>query len=73
MGHSAEKSKYEFNRITSRSNTLINLMFIIICIIFVAPLVLVLMVSFSSEQAILQHGYQLIPSSLSASAYEYVF
>ena len=73
MGHSAEKSKYEFNRITSRSNTLINLMFIIICIIFVAPLVLVLMVSFSSEQAILQHGYQFIPSSLSASAYEYVF
>lgn len=73
MGHSAAKSKYEFNRISSRSNALVNLMFIIICIIFIAPLVLVVMVSFSSEAAINAHGYQFLPSSFSVSSYEYVF
>jgi putative aldouronate transport system permease protein len=73
MGHSAAKKRYEFNRISARSNALVNLLFIIICVIFIAPLVLVLAVSFTSETAINAHGYQFWPAEFSADAYTYVF
>ncbi len=67
-----KKEQYEFNKITSRSNFVINLIFIIICIVFIAPLVLVFMVSISSKQSLDANGYQFIPSGFSTTAYTYI-
>ncbi|WP_416201132.1 MAG: L-arabinose transport system permease protein AraQ [Thermocaproicibacter melissae] len=73
MDHSAVKKRYVFNRISARSNALINLLFIIICVVFIAPLVLVLMVSFSSKAALDANGYQFWPAEFSTEGYQYVF
>lgn len=51
---------------------LLNLVFIIICLLFILPLLLVLSISFSSEQSILQYGYQLIPREFTVASYEYI-
>lgn len=51
---------------------LLNLVFIIICLLFILPLLLVLSISFSSEQSILLYGYQLIPREFTVASYEYI-
>jgi putative aldouronate transport system permease protein len=64
---------YAFNRISPRANRIINVIFIVICILFIAPLILVVMVSFSSTQSINLHGYQFWPSSFDVASYKYIF
>jgi putative aldouronate transport system permease protein len=72
MDQKNTKEAYVFNRISRRSNGIINLIFVLICIAFIAPLILVIMVSFSSKQAIDLHGYQFFPSSFSVDSYQYI-
>lgn len=67
------KKRYEFNKITAHSNIIINLIFILICIMFIAPLILVLMVSFSSKQSLDANGYQFWPTRFDTTAYQYIF
>ena len=52
---------------------LIHLMFILICLSFVIPIMYVISVSLSSEQAIREFGYQLFPKELTLDAYRHVF
>jgi putative aldouronate transport system permease protein len=66
-------SGYEFNRITERSNLIINLIFVLICILFIAPLILVVMVSLSSKQSLDAYGYQFWPAGFDLKAYQYIF
>ncbi|WP_411676065.1 carbohydrate ABC transporter permease [Caproicibacter sp.] len=69
-----EKSKnYEFNKVTARSNFTINLIFVLICILFLAPLILVVMVSFSSKESLDTYGYQFWPAAFDLKAYQYIF
>jgi putative aldouronate transport system permease protein len=65
--------RYRINEISGRTNLVINLMFIFYCILCIAPIVLVLMVSFTDEQAILLQGYKFLPGKFSLYAYEYLF
>lgn len=51
---------------------IINTMFIFICICCVIPLIMILSVSFSSEQSILHNGYSLFPKEVSLFAYKYI-
>jgi ABC-type sugar transport system, permease component len=64
--------KQEVNKISLHSNIIINVVFILIAILFVLPLILVFMVSISSERAISTYGYQFWPSQFSAAAYYYL-
>lgn len=73
MDKAIHKKNYEFNRITAHSNGIINLIFILICILFIAPLILVLMVSFSSKQSLDTYGYQFWPAGFDLTAYKYIF
>ena len=50
-----------------------HILFILIAIICIYPLLLVVGVSFSSEQDVVQNGYQLIPEHISLKGYAYVF
>lgn len=52
---------------------LIHTFFIIFCLTFVLSFLLVVSVSFSDENDLNKHGYQLIPKTFSLEAYKYVF
>lgn len=57
----------------SIGTALIHLFFIVTCLTFIIPMVYVLSISFSSEQAISDFGYSLIPKVWSLDAYKHIF
>lgn len=59
---------------SSRSGQItINIIFILLCIICVAPLLLLVASSFTEESTLLQYGYNFIPRRFSIGAYTYLF
>ena len=61
------------NQISWSANTLLNIWFGIWTLLCVLPLLLVVIVSFSSEQSIFEKGYSFLPLEWSTSAYEFFF
>ena len=51
----------------------LNIILILLCVIVIAPMVLLVSVSLSSEADIAEHGYSFIPRKIDFTAYEYVF
>lgn len=51
----------------------LNLVFIILCLLIVAPFVLLLSVSLSNEQDVIFNGYSFFPRKFDLTAYKYVF
>jgi putative aldouronate transport system permease protein len=66
------KKQGKLNQISATGNILLNVLFIVITIVCMAPVLLVLSISFSSEEAIRHGGYSFIPQELSLKAYDYV-
>jgi len=64
--------KYRVNQIKTSTNLLINLFFILVSVTCIAPVLLVIAISVTSEQSIRQYGYQFIPSEFSTEAYDYL-
>jgi len=60
------------NEISAVSNVIFNILFIIISVTCIAPVVLVLSISVSSEESIREYGYQFIPKAFSGEAYNYL-
>lgn len=52
---------------------ILHVLFIVLCVLFIVPFVLVIAISFSNEQDIIMEGYSFIPKHFDLSAYEYVF
>ncbi len=67
----ADKGKNP-NQISTTSNILWNLFFIIAAVICIAPVVLVIVVSLTDEMEILRNGYSFFPKAFSTKAYEYI-
>ena len=61
------------NRISKTTDRILNLIFLIWTLACVLPLILVVIVSFSSEQSIFQNGYSFFPSEWSLDAYRFFF
>ncbi len=61
------------NRISRGADRLLNLIFTLWALTCVLPLLLVVIVSFSSEQSIFQNGYTFFPSEWSLDAYRFFF
>lgn len=57
----------------SVGNIIINLFFIIFSLCFILPLILIVIISFSSTTSIIELGYTFFPSKWSTEAYEYIF
>ena len=55
-----------------KSQIVLNIILIIMCIVTLYPLLLCLGVSFSNEQDILREGYKVIPKHFDLSGYKYV-
>lgn len=53
--------------------TLINFIFILVSVSCVLPFILIVAISFTSESAIMEYGYRLIPKEISTIAYDLVF
>lgn len=45
----------------------------IMCVVYLFPMYMAVIVSFSSDESILRNGYQIIPTSFSAEAYKLLF
>ena len=52
---------------------ILNLVFIVMCIIFIIPFILLLSISFSNEIDIAKYGYSIIPRHFDLTAYRYLF
>lgn len=52
---------------------LTHLLFTLITLSMIIPFILVISISFTDDNAILEHGYQFIPSVFSLKAYDYIF
>ena len=65
------RKKLRKNAISVKVNTILLIMLGIFALICVLPVVLVVIVSFSSEQSIFENGYSFFPTEFSLAAYEY--
>ena len=70
---SSSKVKWRLNKISRPSNIIFNIMFILILILFLTPVLLVVMISISSESSVLHNGYHFIPEAFSTASYQFLF
>ncbi len=61
------------NSISKKTNIFFNIIFISYCFICIAPLVLVFMVSITSEKSLVENGYSFFPSEITFYTYKYLF
>ncbi len=68
-----EEGLSRFNRIRPMTNTLGSLLFILLALLAVAPVMFVIVISFSSEASIAKNGYSFLPEAWGTSAYKYMW
>lgn len=77
MGRKTIYSKAEqpnrLNRISPATNTVFHILLLIFAVLCIVPLVLVFMVSVSSEASLAANGYRFVPSSFSGAAYSFLW
>lgn len=71
LRHRKNHNEKMMNAISMRTNTILLIFLTIFAAICVLPLLLVVMVSFSSEQSIFVKGYSFFPEEFSLEAYRY--
>jgi putative aldouronate transport system permease protein len=67
------KTSNRANSIAPATNLIFNLIFIVYCIVCIAPLILVFMVSITEQTSLVNNGYSFFPSKISFDAYHYLF
>ncbi|AZN38778.1 carbohydrate ABC transporter permease [Paenibacillus albus] len=71
------RAKYEsgldkFNRVSNTTNVVFHIIFILLALVCLVPVIVVLSISFSSEDSIRNTGYHLIPTALSGESYHFI-
>jgi len=61
------------NMLPSWAQWSVNIVFILYTLLCIIPIVLLVMVSFSSEDAVMREGYKFIPSAFDTGAYDFLF
>lgn len=67
------KRKIDFNSISTKSNLVINIFFVIVCLVSIFPILLIFMVSITDSKSLLEQGYTIFPKVISFQAYSYLF
>jgi putative aldouronate transport system permease protein len=62
-----------FTRVSPATNMVFNVIMIALALVCVVPMLLVLSISFSSEDSLREYGYRLIPRDFSLEGYSYLF
>ncbi len=68
-----KKSTFQINRIHPGTNAAFNVLFVLLAACAILPVVLVFMISISSEESIRQVGYSFFPVQFSSSAYQFLW
>jgi putative aldouronate transport system permease protein len=68
-----KNSALRFTRISPATNVAFNAIVVILALICIVPMLLVVSISFSAEEALREYGYRLIPRSFSLEGYTYLF
>lgn len=78
--HAASRKKYDGGPVFEEKDTnstttkvVVNVILIVFSIVCLIPMLLTISVSITDNKTLLQQGYQIIPSKLSADAYFYLF
>lgn len=66
------KNTFSSNSISKPTNFIFNFLFVCYCFICIAPLILVFMVSITSEKSLVVNGYSFFPSEISFFTYKYL-
>ncbi len=66
------RRKKEFNRLNRKWNVIFTLLLVLVGILVAAPMLLILIVSFSSEASIAKVGYSFFPAEWSLEGYRYL-
>lgn len=56
-----------------KENIIVHIIFTLVCLCFIVPFLYVIVISFTSEEELLQDGYKLFPKTWSLEAYKFVF
>ncbi len=67
-----KKNRFQGNDITQGSNFILNTAFFLYSFLCLAPIVLVIAVSFTDEKSLATNGFSFIPKMLSLGAYEFL-
>lgn len=63
----------KFNAISKPTNTILNIIFIILAALCIVPFLFVVIISFTNEQSLQLNGYRFWPEKWSLDAYKYIF
>lgn len=66
-------SSGKLNCIHKSTNTIFNLIFVLLSLMCIIPVIFVFMISISSEKSLAEVGYKFIPKIFSLSAYEFLW
>jgi putative aldouronate transport system permease protein len=70
---SSKKSTLQINSVSPATNIAFNIFFTVYCILCLAPLLLIFMVSITDQSSLAVNGYSFTPSKISFDAYRYLF
>lgn len=73
MARTSDPAPGNVNPVSKFTNVILNLIFIIYSALSIAPMLLVIAVSFTAEKTIGKYGYNFIPREFSLAAYKFVF
>lgn len=73
MFSKAIKPTFESNSISKTSNIIFNILLSIYCAACIAPIVLIFMVSITSEISLVENGYSFFPKEINFNTYKFLF
>ena len=68
-----DAGELRFNRVHPVSNAFISCLFVVLGLMAIVPFIVVVIISFSSEESIVTNGYSFIPAQWSTYTYEYLW
>lgn len=67
------KDSRDFTKVSRVGNGCLHILFICLTLVMILPIVFVVIISFTSQAAIVKDGYSFFPKELSLAAYQYIF
>lgn len=68
-----KQNKLRINQVSPATNAFLSAFMIFMACVFIAPLLLVIAISFSGEKGIMEEGYRFIPAEFTFDAYKFLY
>jgi putative aldouronate transport system permease protein len=73
MGRKTQNSIANFTRVNPVTNVIFNVIMVVLALVCIVPMLLVVSISFSTEDSLREYGYRLVPKAFSFEGYGYLF